>query len=616
MGYLNLRECVKDLEKTGQLIRINVEVDPHLEAAAIHRRVVEANGPALLFTNVRNCQFPMVSNLFGTLDRARHMFRDQLAAMENLIHCKVAPEKIFTKPWKLPGIAKTLWHGVPKVRPTGPVLNYKTTISKLPQLVCWPRDGGAFITLPQVFTEDVQRPGWRHSNIGMYRIQLSGNDYQQDQEIGLHYQLHRGIGIHHCKARESGLPFRVAIAMGGPPALSLAAVMPLPEAMPEISFAGILGGRRMELTPFPMDCKPVKPILVPSQADFVIVGVVDPNQVLPEGPFGDHLGYYSLKHDFPVLKVEAVYHRQGAIWPFTVVGRPPQEDTVFGKLIHELTGPLLPVVLPGVHAVHAVDASGVHPLLLAIGSERYTPYQERIRPQELLTSANAILGQGQLSLAKFLLIVAREDAPDLDIDDIPAFFRHLLERVDHGNDLHFHTHTTIDTLDYTGNGLNQGSKLVIAAVGPRKRILGTETPRMFPLPNGFTNPKVALPGIMVIQAPRHSGIEDSTLRSFCASFANQTELAGFPWMVLVDDSDFAAGSQKNFLWNVFTKTNPATDIDGIGAILENKHWGCTGPMVIDARNKPHHAPALEEPPHITRFVDSLASKGGPLHGVI
>ncbi len=236
--------------------------------------------------------------------------------------------------------------------------------------------------------------------------------------------------------------------------------MPLPEGMPEVAFAGALGGRRVRLVDTGNGSLPVA-----ADADFCITAVVEP-ELLPEGPFGDHLGYYSLEHPFPVLRVDKVYHRTGAIWPFTVVGRPPQEDTSFGEIIHEITGPIIPTVVHGIHALHAVDAAGVHPLLLAIGSERYLPYTPRRRPQELLTSAHALLGQGQLSLAKYLMIVAREDNPDLDIHDIPAFLRHLLERVDWQSDLHFETRTTIDTLDYSGSGFNEGSKVVMAAVGP------------------------------------------------------------------------------------------------------------------------------------------------------
>src|SRR5690606_30406744 len=281
-----------------------------------------------------------------------------------------------------------------------------TTIDALPRIRSWPEDGGPFITLPQVYTEDPDRPGIFRSNLGMYRIQLAGNQYGAN-EIGLHYQIHRGIGAHHAAALRRGEPLRVSIFIGGPPSHTLAAVMPLPESISELLFAGMLAGRRFRY-------KRHDGYLVSSDADFVITGTVDPRETRPEGPFGDHLGYYSLVHDFPFLRVEKVWHRRDAIWPFTVVGRPPQEDTSFGKLIHEITAPVVPKEIPGVHALHAVDAAGVHPLLLAIGSERYVPWGERI-PQELLTIANAILGFGQCSLAKYLLIAAREDDANLDV---------------------------------------------------------------------------------------------------------------------------------------------------------------------------------------------------------
>jgi 4-hydroxy-3-polyprenylbenzoate decarboxylase len=500
----------------------------------------------------------------------------------------------------------------------GPILVHQTTISELPQLQSWPGDGGAFITLPEVYTEDVDRPGWRHSNLGMYRVQLSGNAYAPDREVGLHYQIHRGIGVHHAAALRRGQPFRVNVFVGGPPALILAAVMPLPEGLPEVAFAGALGGRRVRLI------TQHGQLPIAAEADFCITGMVDPERQLPEGPFGDHLGYYSLAHPFPVLKVERVYHRPDAVWPFTVVGRPPQEDTGFGQIIHELTGPLIPTVVHGVHAVHAVDAAGVHPLLLAIGSERYVPYAERRRPQELLTCANAILGQGQLSLAKYLLIVAREDNPELDVHDIPAFFRHVLERVDFRTDLHFQTSTTIDTLDYSGTGLNQGSKLIIAAAGPAQRALAERVPSELHLPAGFEEPRVCLPGIMAVQAPavpKRSHAEPMPevlpdLERFCQAFGPTGVFNTFPLVVLVDDSEFVTQSLNNFLWVTFTRSNPAADVHGIGAFVHQKHWGCDGSLVIDARIKPHHAPPLEEDPQVSRRVSALSARGGPLYGII
>src|SRR3954469_546678 len=605
MGYRTLQACVNDLERNRQLIRIEAEVDARLEISEIQRRVYAAGGPALLFTRVKGCRFPMVSNLFGTMDRARFMFRDTLERVRRLVELKIDPTAGFRRPLRYAGAPLTALTTFPKFVRRAEITAKETTISQLPQQVSWPNDGGPFITLPQVYTEDVNQPGWRNSNLGMYRIQLAGNQYETDREVGLHCQIHRSIGVHHAAALRANKPFRVNIFVGGPPAMMLAAVLPLPEGMSEPTFAGALAGRRYRMI------RHCAGLPIHADTDFCIVGTVIPNKLLPEGPFGDHLGYYSLAHDFPVLKVEHVYHRNGAIWPFTVVGRPPQEDTVFGQLIHELTGPVIPTVLAGVIGVHAVDAAGVHPLLLAIGNERYWPFNEVQRPQELLTQANAILGQGQLSLAKFLLIANQADDPQLKLDDIPAFFRHILARADWTRDLHFQTETTIDTLDYSGGAVNAGSKLVIAAAGPPRFQLSTEMPSDLELSDIFTNPRVILPGIVAVEGRKYAGTfhPQSAIR-------NLRSLAVFRWIVIVDDSQFVVESLRNFLWVTFTRTNPATDIHGVDEFSHNKHWGCRGPLVIDARLKPHHAPPLVEDPEASRRVDALAGPGGPLHGII
>jgi 4-hydroxy-3-polyprenylbenzoate decarboxylase len=609
MGYRNLAECVRDLERTQRLVTIDEEVDPYLEIAAIQRRIYREEGPAILFRRVKGCAFPVLGNLFGTIERARFLFRDTLDAVRRLVELKVDASSLARDPWRYRGVPRTLWHLRPKIVSHGPILENQTTIDSLPAIVCWPMDGGPFITLPQVYSEDPDRPGLARSNLGMYRVQLAGNDYEPNREIGLHYQIHRGIGVHHAAAIRRGERLRVNIFVGGPPAMTLAAVMPLPESLPELAFAGALGGRRVAMVRANRDGLPM-----PAEADFVISGFIDPDHLKPEGPFGDHLGYYSLSHDFPVLKVDRVYHRPGAIWPFTTVGRPPQEDTTFGALIHELTGPIIPTVIPGLHAVHAVDAAGVHPLLLAIASERYVPYADQRRPQELLTTANAILGQGQLSLAKYLLIVAAEDNPSLDIHDIPAFLRHLLERVDWQRDLHFQTRTTIDTLDYSGTGLNQGSKLVIAAAGSKRRELPTELPSGVHLPDEFRDPRVVLPGILAVGGPSF-GTSPNAAARLGQFIPADDPICNFPWIVLVDDPDFVASHIHNFLWVTFTRSDPAADLEGVGAFVDRKHWGCTGPIIVDARLKPHHAPPLLDDPAIERRVDSLAAPGRPLHGI-
>jgi 4-hydroxy-3-polyprenylbenzoate decarboxylase len=597
------RDVIDDLRAGGRLIEIDDPVDPHLEVAEIQRRVYARGGPALLFANVSGSAFPMASNLFGSLEQARYLFRDTLESVRRLIEVKLDPSAVPKRPLRYAGVPLTALRMLPRRTRRGAVAANRCQISELPQLKCWPDDGGAFVTLPQVLSADPAAPdNLMRVNLGMYRIQLSGNDYDAN-EVGLHYQIHRGIGVHHRAALDQQTPLRVAITVGGSPAMSVAAVMPLPEGLTELTFAGALAGRRMR-----MICGDHAPTY--ADADFAIVGTIDPAASKPEGPFGDHLGYYSLQHDFPVMKVQHVWHRDGAIWPFTVVGRPPQEDTTFGQLIHELTDPIIPSVIPGVKAVHAVDASGVHPLLLAIGSERYMPYLKTPEPQELLTQANAILGNGQLSLAKYLWIT---DDPDqtLDIHDVSSFLAHVLARTDWRRDLHFQTQTTIDTLDYSGSGFNKGSKLVIAATGPPVRELPTQLPPELDLPAGFSQPKVVMPGVLAVQAPKfQQGRAD--LARFAESFDDQAPLNQFPLVTLTDDSEFASATLNNWLWVTFTRSNPAVDVSGIAATTVDKHWGCRGALIIDARIKPGHAPPLIEDAETTAKVDARAARGGPL----
>lgn len=591
MGYKSLRECVLDLEKHGHLKRITKEVDPYLEMSAIHLEAFKNKGPAILFEHVKGSKFPAVSNLFGTIERSRFMFRDRWDQVKDLISLKSDPISVVKNPFKYAHVPFTALMALPlKSKFSKPAAAFNCQISDLPQIVHWPMDGGPFVTLPAVYTEDIEEPGIMNANLGMYRIQLGGNDYIQNKEIGLHYQLHRGIGVHQTKSNKKGVPLKVSIFVGGPPSHILSAVMPLPEGMSEMTFAGALNKRRFRYF-YDKDG-----FCISSDADFVITGEVYPNENKPEGPFGDHLGYYSLKHLFPLMKVKNVYHRKDAIWPFTVVGRPPQEDTAFGNLIHELTGDAIKDELPGVHQVHAVDAAGVHPLLLAIGSERYTPYLETPRPAELLTIANHILGTGQLSLAKWLFIASIQDDPKLDTHNELSFFKHILERIDLTRDLHFQTKTSIDTLDYSGEGLNEGSKLVLAAVGSPIRNLKSTIDSAMQMPIGFENIKVVMPGVLCITGPKYDDTEQAKNAMNKLTESLPVELQGsFPLITIADDSDFVSRSIHNWLWVTFTRSNPATDVYGVKSFIENKHWGCSGSLIIDARIKPHHAPAVEMP---------------------
>ena len=612
MNYSSLEECLLDLEKHGHLVRIKEEVDPHLEMAAIHLKVYEAGGPTLLFENVKGSRFRAASNIFGSLERCKFMFRHTFAIVQKIIELKSDPIKAIKQPIKNFSVGLAALNALPLKNPAfKPVLEQEISISDLPLIQHWPMDGGAFVTLPQVYTEDYDKPGIMNANLGMYRIQLTGNDYIRDKEIGLHYQLHRGIGVHQTKANRAGVPLKVSCFVGGPPSHSLSAVMPLPEGISEMTFAGLIGGRRFRYTYR-------DGFAISTDADFVITGEVKAGENKPEGPFGDHLGYYSLQHSFPLMKVHKVYAKKNAIWPFTVVGRPPQEDTSLGELIHELTGGAIKQEIPGLKEVHAVDAAGVHPLLLAIGSERYTPYMPAKQPAELLTIANHILGTGQLSLAKFLFITA-DDTNRLSTHHIQDFFTYLLERIDLARDVHFYTNTTIDTLDYSGSSLNSGSKVVFAAYGEVTRSLCREVPQQLKELHLFENPVLSIPGVVVVQAPAFTTYEEAAREMEQLDeqlMVHVDSLKSLPIIIVADSSEFTGKNLRNFLWVTFTRCNPANDIYGIQSFVKYKHWGCNGPLVIDARIKPHHAPPVETDSKVDRNIERLFNKGGSLYGVL
>ena len=610
MAYSSLEACLLDLERTGQLLRIKEEVGPYLEMAAIHLRIYEQKGPAILFEKVKGSKFRAASNIFGTLERSEFIFRDTLPSVKQLIDIKINPLAAIQNPIKSLAALPAAINALPNKNPISkPVLFEEINISDLPLIHHWPMDGGAFVTLPQVYTEDADKPGIGSSNLGMYRIQLNGNDYILNKEIGLHYQLHRGIGVHQTKANNQGLPLKVSCFVGGPPAHSVAAVMPLPEGMSEMNFAGVLAGKRFGYTYIDGFC-------VSTDADFVITGEVFPGENKPEGPFGDHLGYYSLQHPFPVMKVHKVYARKNAIWAFTVVGRPPQEDTSFGQLIHHITGSAVSNEIPGLKEVHAVDAAGVHPLLLAIGSERYTPFLENKKPAEILTIANHILGTGQLSLAKFIWITAEakksKEKSEIDVNNIPEFLAYMLSRMDFSNDLHFYTNTTMDTLDYSGDGLNTGSKLVLAAYGDVRRKLATAIPETIKALNA--NASLIMPGVIAVNVLNAVNAATASINSIQDKLKglgeSLLEKEGIAMIIITEDATWMAAEFNNFIWAAFTRTNPSKDIEGVDSYINNKHWGCKGPLILDATIKKHHAPAVVKDNEVEKKVSAILSKYG------
>ena len=610
MGYKSMQDVVNDLEKHGRLLRIKSELDPDLEMAEVHRRIFEAGGPAILFEKVKGSPFRALSNLYGTFDRTEFLFRGTIDRVKKVIELKAQPDRLLKNPLRYITAPFTALSALPmKSWTKGPVEYGQTTIDKLPLVKSWPMDGGAFVTLPQVCTLPPGERNPMQSNVGMYRIQLSGNEYKQNKEIGLHYQLHRGIGNHHTAYNSSEEDFRCSIFVGGLPSHAFSAIMPMPEDISELTFAGMLAGRRFR---YRYDDQQH---FLSSDADFVITGRIRKGETKPEGPFGDHLGYYSLEHEFPVMDVDRVYHKKDAIWHFSVVGRPPAEDSSFGYLIHKMVEELTPGEFPGLKELNAVDAAGVHPLLVAIGKERYMPFREKV-PEEILTVANRILGSGQTSLAKFLIIAADDDDENLDTHDLDRYFNHVLSRIDWTRDLHFQTKTTIDTLDYSGSGWNAGSKVVMACRGDAKRSLAIEKPSVG-LPSEVQSMTLARPGVLAMDIGAFKNYKDSAeeIAKLSAHLATK-DLANYPLIVLTEDPNFLAATLNNFLWVTFTRANPSHDIYGVESFVEHKHWGCKGPLIIDARIKTHHAPILKTDAAVSAKVDKLFSKGGELYGAV
>ena len=630
--YSSLEQALLDLEKVGMLRRIREEVDPYLEMAEIARQAFDSKGPALLFEKVKGSRFRAACNIFGTRERMDFLFRDTLESTRTAVLFKSNPAEFFRHagPATLLRAAKAGIRSLPRC--SGCIRDFEEcTLADLPQVVGWPEDGGPFLTLPQVATLPSDGAKILTANLGMYRVQIAGNDFAPD-ECGIHYQINRDIARHHRKAIEEGRALKVSVFLGGPPAHTVAAVMPMPEDLSELTFAGMLGGRRFRYFMH-------EGYIVSSDADFCILGEVAP-ELKPEGPFGDHVGYYSGKHLFPYLKVKKVLCKKNAIYPFTSVGRPPKEDTIFGEFIHDITKPMVPSSLPGVEAVHAVDASGVHPLCLAVAKENFIPYirPEEREPLELLKTANALLGFNQVSLAKYLMVAAKEDAGvklsagtdasgiklsasknqdarraqdirgeknasgALDARDVPAFYAHVLERVDLARDLHFQTSTFIDTLDYTGTRLNHGSKLVIAAAGIKRRDLRECASDLdgLKLPVGFSNAKIAMKGVLAVQWNGGSSAADiAQLRDALACWEFHEN---YPWVSIVDDSSTIGGNTQrsldDFLWLTFTRSDPAQDIYGLNERFVQKHWAIDAPLIVDATIKPRHQKALKVPDNV------------------
>ncbi len=568
----DLRALLDVLRREGELVEIEAECDPVLEIAEIHRRVIAAGGPAILFKHPKNADFPVVTNLFGTRKRVELAFGSRsgefIRRVAALPHALMPPSaaKLWAQrdlAWQ--GLSLGLKHGargaVAEARQANP------TLSRVPMLTCWPEDGGAFVTLPLVYTE---HPTTGVHNLGMYRIQR-----HDDRTTGIHWQIGKGGGFHHHEAEQAGQALPINLFVGGPPGLILSAIAPLPENVPELLLASLLLGDRL-----PRCDNPAGPLPLVSDCEFAIVGKVPPRVRRPEGPFGDHYGYYSLEHDYPVIEVDAVFHRKGAIWPATVVGKPRQEDFFIGDFLQELLSPLFPLVMPSVRGLWSYGETGYHSVSAAVVQERYR--------REAMVSAFRILGEGQLSLTKFLLLL---DKP-MDLRDFRPVLEHILARFRPETDLYVFSNLSMDTLDYAGPAVNEGSKGVMMGVGEPVRDL----PRVLRtgLPAGITDARVYCGGCLVVQGAPYAQ-EPGQAGRIAASFRE------WPLVVLVDDAAATVRSDPRFLWTTFTRFEPAADLHGARRMARN-HIVFEGAIVLDARMKPTYPAELFCDPNTARVV--------------
>jgi len=573
------------LREAGELVEIEAEVDPNLEIAEVHRRVIAAGGPALLFKHPTGYQTPVVTNLFGTPRRIELAFggrpRQFVSDAVRLVHELVPPT--LGKLWaERDFFLQGMKIGMKPVSsgPVTEVIDQPPAIDRIPMLKSWPEDGGDFVTLPLVYTE---HPDNRSHNLGMYRIQRHGPD-----TTGMHWQIGKGGGFHHHIAQQRGEDLPVTLFVGGPPALIVSAIAPLPENVPELLLASLLAGERL-----PRAHNPVGPHPLIARCEYAFIGHVKPNEVAPEGPFGDHYGYYSLKHDYPVFHVEALAHRKDAVWPATIVGKPRQEDLFIGDFLQDLLSPLFPLVMPNVKDLWSYGETGYHALAGAVVEERFR--------REAMSAAFRILGEGQLALTKFLWVV---DQP-VDLRDPKAVLAHLLPRFRPETDLYVLSNLSMDTLDYSGPEINLGSKGVMLGVGEPWRQLPHERPAAT---GPITGLAVFCPGCLCVSGPSFEAdpqFADWVVKQF----------PDWPLICVVDDAERAASTNIRWLWNVFTRFEPAADIRSTSHRVVRNHLVYEGAIAIDARMKPNYPGELFCDPDTARTVSDRWAEYFPGGGV-
>jgi len=576
MPYSDLRSYLNALEKEGELHYVKAEVDPELEITEIATRIVKEKGPALLFENVQGSPYPVVINMLASPKRIEMALgRPPGALGEEIKHFmeRLSPPSVGAF-WEHRGFMhRLLSFRLAKARkkPCQEIIDQPPDLSTLPVLKCWPRDGGRFLTLPMIYTQD---PDTGHKNLGMYRIQIFNKN-----TTGMHWQIQKGGAFHYDQAEQRREPLEAAILLGGDPTMILCAAMPLPDGMDELMFSGLLRHQATRM----MDAKTIN-LRVPANAEFIIEGVVHPTERAMEGPFGDHLGHYSEAAEFPVFHVQALTHRRNPIYPATVVGIPPQEDCYMVDAIQEILLPFVKITHSGVHDLWAYSEAGFHNLLVAAVRRRYEMEPIRI--------ALGMLGEGQVTLTKCMVLVD----PGVNVRDPLAVLKAISRNFRSETDYLMISQGPLDTLDFTSGKMNVGGKMIVDATSKRP------APEVVPFREDVHHlcPEAldwrVLEDALLVVKVKAKGYE------IVARLVRQLENSDLKLIAAVDEN-INLDNITELMWAIMIRFDVVQDIVFSRMELRGSAPAYGGVMGIDATMKPGYSAILEMDPDIVERVN-------------
>jgi 4-hydroxy-3-polyprenylbenzoate decarboxylase len=586
-GFRTLGGFLAELERRGDLKRVTREVDPQCEVTEIACREAKAEGPALLFEDVRGARFPLAVNVLAAARRIEWALGRAPAAvgaeLEEILHA--LPPRRLADLLRLRGSAGRVLAMRPKTLARGPAQAHAlgADLSALPILKLWPKDGGRFLTFPLVLTE---HPETKVRNLGVYRMHVF-----DAQTTGMHWQIGKGGGFHYHAAEKRGRALEVAVAVGADPATLLASVAPLPEGVDELAFAGFLRGSPTRLAPATR-----LRLAVPADAEFVIEGVVQAGERHLEGPFGDHFGHYSHAADFPVFHVRNVTHRARPVFQASVVGKPPQEDKFMGEAVQEMFTGVLKVIHPEIRDLWAYFEAGFHNLLVVAVENRFA--------KEAKKTALALMGTGQLSLTKVIVLVDAGVNPR----DRAAVFGAIARNFDPAEDLILVPGVPLDTLDFTSYTMNLGSKLVLDAQAQPGRasaapLASAADPRAFD--ERIAAWRLAWGGLLVVQVK-----DGADGRGIVEKLARRPEYAAVK-LVAVVSADVPLDDDELLLWGIFTRFDCARDVVPARTETRGAWLTCRGPLGIDATWKRGYPEPVANTPEVVAQVDGWWGKGSP-----